>query len=308
VPRSSPMHPTSRLRSLVFLLALAVPAPALASHNGPNYCGVDIPDDEALGFVSLPTGDVFCPLLADPKSSGSFASWERVSSESDFGTDIGSVGVADRFGLIRWGGPEAGDGLQLGLEGGIYAQFDLASPSYDLINADYTFGIPLTYRYGPFSTRARVYHQSSHLGDEFLLRADHPERENLSFESAEAILSCDLSFVRIYGGGEYLFNQEPERLKPHIAHGGIELRQRNPLFGSGGIHLIAAGDVKALEREDWKLGYSVRAGLEMSRPRERTHVARRWMLLAEYYRGASPYGQFFRDDIEYAGLGIHFSP
>jgi hypothetical protein len=80
------------------------------------------------------------------------------------------------------------------------------------------------------------------------------------------------------------------------------------LFGSSGIHLVAAGDVKAFERENWKAGYSVRAGIEMGRPRESSHVARRWMLLAEYYNGASPDGQFFRDHIEYAGVGLHLTP
>lgn len=290
------------------VLILASPTRVLAGHAGPNYCGVDIPEDEALGVVGLPQGDVFCPLLADPKSSGSFASWERVSTKSAFGKNMGSIGVADRFGLVRWGGPVAGDGFQLGLEGGIYAQFDVASSSYDLINADYTVGLPATYRRDRFSARVRVYHQSSHLGDEFLLRADHPERENLSFQSAEAILSVDVAVLRLYGGGEYLFNQQPERLKAHVAHGGIEFRERNSLFGSGGIHLVAAGDVKAFEREGWKAAYSARAGFEFSRPRESSHVARRWMLLAEYYNGASPYGQFFRDRIEYAGVGLHFSP
>jgi hypothetical protein len=290
------------------LVAAAVPGRALAGHAGPNYCGVDIPPDEALGTVALPQGDVFCPLLADPKSSGSFVSWERVRSDTSFGNDIGSVGIADRFGLVRWGGPQTGDGLEISVEGGIYAQFDLNSASYDLINADYTVGLPVTYRYGAFSARGRVYHQSSHLGDEFLLRADHPERENLSFQSGELILSCDLAALRLYGGGEYLFNQQPERLQPHVAHGGVEFRERNPLFGSSGIHLVAAGDVKAFERENWKAGYSVRAGFEMGRPREASHVARRWMLLAEYYNGASPYGQFFRDHIEYAGVGLHLTP
>ena len=299
----------SRVASLaVALLFLLGPSRALAGHAGPNYCGADIPEDEALGMVGLPTGDVFCPLVADPKSSGSVTSWERVSNESAFGTDIGSIGVADRFGLVRWGGPVAGDGFQIGLEGGIYAQFDVASASYDLINADYTVGIPVTFRRDRFSTRVRVYHQSSHLGDEFLLRADHPERENLSFQSVEVLLSVDIAVLRLYGGGEYLFNQQPERLKAHVAHGGFELRQRNPLFGNGGLHLIAGADVKALERQDWKVGYSARAGFEMSRSRESSHVARRWMVLAEYYHGASPYGQFFRDEINYAGLGIHFSP
>jgi uncharacterized protein DUF1207 len=296
------------LISLAALMTLLGPGRSLAGHAGPNYCGVDIPEDEALGMVGLPTGDVFCPLLADPKSSGSFASWERVSNDSKFGSDIGSIGIADRFGLVRWGGPVAGDGFQLGVDGGIYAQFDLASASYDLINADYTVGLPATFRRDRFSARVRVYHQSSHLGDEFLLRADHPERENLSFQSVEAILSVDMAVLRLYGGGEYLFNQQPERLKAHVVHGGLELRQRNPVPGTGGMHLVAAADVKALEREDWKVGYSARAGFEFSRSRESTHVARRWMLLAEYYHGASPYGQFFRDQIEYAGLGIHFSP
>lgn len=293
---------------LAVLLAFAVPEAALAGHAGPNYCGVDIPEDEALGVVAFPQGNVFCPLLADPKTSNSFLGWQRVSRDTSFGQDIGAVGVADHFGLVRWGGPVAGEGLQIGIEGGIYAQFDLNSPSYDLINADYTAGVPVTYRRSDVSARVRVYHQSSHLGDEFLLRADHPERENLSFESVEALLSVDVAVLRLYGGGEYLFNQEPQRLKPHIAHGGLELRQRNPLPGTSGVHLVAAGDVKALEREDWTVGYSVRAGFEVSRGRESSHVARRWLLLAEYYHGASPYGQFFRDHIEYAGVGLHFTP
>ena len=107
------------MRSLLLaaaLVAAAVPGRALAGHAGPNYCGVDIPPDEALGTVALPQGDVFCPLLADPKSSGSFVSWERVRSDTTFGNDIGSVGIADRFGLVRWGGPQAGDGLEISVE------------------------------------------------------------------------------------------------------------------------------------------------------------------------------------------------
>ena len=55
------------------------------------------------------------------------------------------------------------------LVGNVYAQFDLNRPSYDLINADYLIGLPLTFRFDRFSGRARLYHQSSHLGDEFVL-------------------------------------------------------------------------------------------------------------------------------------------
>ncbi len=48
-------------------------------------------------------------------------------------------------------------------------QFDLSAPSSDLINTDYVVGVPLSWRSGGWSTRVRLYHQSSHLGDEFLL-------------------------------------------------------------------------------------------------------------------------------------------
>ena len=48
-----------------------------------------------------------------------------------------------------------------GNPGGVLAQFDLAATSFDLINADYVIGIPLTFRRGGFSGRARFYHLTS---------------------------------------------------------------------------------------------------------------------------------------------------
>ena len=35
------------------------------------------------------------------------------------------------------------------------------------------------------------------------------------------------------------------------------------------------------------------------------HESRRWSVLGEYYDGPSPYGQFFRDNVVYYGLGLH---
>ena len=38
-----------------------------AQTPAPTRCGVGIPASEVSGYVPLPRGDVFCPLLADPK-------------------------------------------------------------------------------------------------------------------------------------------------------------------------------------------------------------------------------------------------
>jgi len=293
---------------LVLFTCLFIPD-ASGQEEPHGYCGTNIPPDEALGFVPLPEGDLFCPLIGDPKAGYSFVSYVRGTSSSPLGTDLASVGVADRFGLARWGGPRPGEGLQISIEGGVFAQFDLNTPSYDLINADYTVGLPLTFRRGLVSGRVRVYHQSSHLGDEFVLASRIP-RENFSFESGEALLSADAGPLRVYAGGEYMWNGTPADVETKLIHAGAELRQRESALRLGAlasIRVVVGADAKLVEDLDWQPAWSARAGFEISRAREAPHAARRWSLLAQYYDGPSPYGQFFRSDVEYYGVGVHFA-
>lgn len=275
-----------------------------------QYCGTNIPPDEALGFVPLPEGDVFCPFLADPKAGSSYLAYVRGTSTSPFGTDLASVAVADHFGLLRWGGPLPGEGLQISLQGGVFAQFDLNTDSYDLINADYEVGLPITYRRGRGSWRLRLYHQSSHLGDEFLLRSRIP-RENFAFESGEAMLSVDAGPLRVYGGGEYVFRATPRNVDSNVLHVGAELRQRASALHFSGLHgvrLVAALDAKAVEDLGWHVAWSGRAGFEISRGGPNAmHAGRRWSILGQYYDGPSPYGQFFHEKVTYYGVGLHFS-
>jgi len=277
----------------------------------PSRCAVGIPQSEASGYVPLPRGDVFCPLLADPKGQRSFLSYLRETSDNG-DMDVGSVGIGDTFGLLRVGGSKPGNGFQITAQGSVFAQFDLDAASYDLINADYLVGLPMTFRHNAFSARLRLYHQSSHLGDEFLLREENPTfvRENISFESAEMLISVDGGAFRLYGGGEYLLRREPSDLERYVAHGGLELRPAKRLLRFGtvaGVRFVAAGDLKASQEQDWKPAISVRTGFEFDRPRDTDPPGRRWGLLFEAYDGPSPYGQFFRRDVRYYGAGIHFT-
>jgi len=287
---------------------------AIAQTSAPTRCGVGIPPGERTGYVPLPRGDVFCPLIADPKASRTFASMLRHESGdnlTDAELDIASVGIGDAFGLGRWNGGHAGDGVQLSLTAGVFAQFDLGTSSYDFLNADYVVGLPLTMRRGWFSTRIRLYHQSSHLGDEYLLREppDRQDRENLSFEAVEWLLSADGGPLRLYGGGEMLFRREPADLGRYVAHGGVEFRPLAriiPLGSLGGFRFVAASDVKSSEEQDWDPAISARAGLEYDRAPGADATARRWGIFAEFYTGPSPYGQFFREKVRLIGVGVHF--
>lgn len=223
-------------------------------------------------------------------------------------TTAGVVSFGENFGLIRWGPIRGGD-LQLNMSGAVFAQFDLEAPSSDLINADYVVGFPLTWSRDRWSARFRIYHQSSHLGDEFLIRAA-PERVNLSFESLEALASFRWTLWRTYIGGEYLFHRDPRQLKPGLIHGGLEYRQPNPIFRVGEIGVarwVSAVDVKSWQEDDWAPAWSVKSGVEFSSVRGGENPERRLSLLAQWYHGFAPYGQFFNDHVSYFGLGIDLS-
>src|SRR5262249_33223559 len=191
-------------------------------------------------------------------------------------------GIADQFPFFRAIAGRSGNGIQLGLAGAVFAQFDLGSASYDLLNADYLIGLPLTFRAGPFSGRARVYHQSSHLGDEFLLRPNPPTRQNISFESSELLLSVDMSALRVYAGGEDFIRRDPANLPGHLLHGGVELRPRaNVNFGPLAVgRLVAAVDTKIVSDSIARTAVSARAGFEFGRPHDNEVPSRRWSILA----------------------------
>jgi hypothetical protein len=292
---------------IAVLVLLATAQRATAQTINAPRCGTGIHAAEASGTVGFPQDQIFCPLLADPKEPRSFVSWLRgtfrsLDDPSGTGTTIGSVGVGDSFGLIRWNGSTAGNGVQLDLVGSIFAQFDLGAPSNDLINADYIIGVPLTFRHSGFSFRTKIYHQSSHLGDEYLLRDEDIERENLSFESFEFLASQEIGALRVYGGGERVFHREPASVATKIVHAGAELRSPR-----AGAQLVAGLDLKASELHDWSPATSGRIGVQFARSGAGDHPARLVTLMFEMYQGPSPYGQFFQDDISYVGVGLHFS-
>jgi hypothetical protein len=281
-----------QLRSIDGLQGMAIVVSPTASGKPGSFLGVT---NEREAF---PVGDLFRPLLADPKQPQFFISVYRFHS-SVVRYTVASVGFGETFGLYRFLGLREGDGLQLSVDGGLFAQFNLSTPSYDLINADYIIGLPATYRYGDNSLRFRIYHQSSHLGDEFLQSINPPQRVNLSYEAVELIYSREWGGWRGYGGGEYLIHKEPAELKPASAHWGIEYRGKKPLVWHG--RLVGGVDMKSFEEHKWAIDTSVKVGLEFGQPNP---GQRRVRLMALWYKGFDPRGQFYNNKVEYYGLGV----
>ena len=249
----------------------------------------------------LPKSPLFQPLLADPRWPHFSASFQRYIN-NDLLKNVASTSFGESIGLYRLRGPLEST-IQLGIHAGVFSIFDLDSQSFDLINADYMVGIPLTFKKGNFANMTRIFHQSSHLGDEFLLRGQTDERVNLSYESVNNLFSYNLpAGFRIYAGGGYIFHKDPSDLDPWSTQAGMEFR--SPWFWlKGALRPVAAVDVQNRQESNWSTDVSARAGIQFENP---DFFSRKLQLLFEYYNGKSPNGQFYESNIEYFGLGLHF--
>jgi len=248
----------------------------------------------------LPGGQLFQPLIADPRWPHFAAAYQYYWNERDV-TDVAAVSFGETFTLYR---AHLNPGWwEVGIQAGVFAVFDLAAPSFDLINADYLAAVYLGYRYDKLSALARLFHQSSHVGDEFLLENRVKNRVNLSYESVDLRLSYDLfdDALRVYGGGGYLFDQTPSSLKPWAVQWGVEFR--SPWPGPESFWRPIAGvDVQNRQENAWHSDVSVRAGVQF----EGVLASRNLQVLLEYFHGHSPNGQFYKQKLDYLGLGAHF--
>ena len=257
----------------------------------------------------LPGGQLFNPLIADPRWPHFSASYQRYIDNEQL-RDVGAVSFGETFALYRGAlGPTF---WEVGIQAGVFAIFNLNAPSADLVNADYFVAAFGGFRADRFSALVRLTHTSSHLGDEFLL-ANRIQRVNLSYEGVDSKLSYDIgpwiedgnpergAVARIYIGGGYLFDRDPTNLKPWSAQGGVELRSPWTL-GSTKIRPIAGVDVQMREENDYGADISARAGLQF----DGILLSRNMQVLLEYFHGHSPNGQFFKERVDYLGLGVHF--
>ena len=251
--------------------------------------------------VFLPRDLLFASLLADPRWPHFSASYQQHSTNGL--ENVGSATFGETFSIYRFAGPSDSQ-MEVGLQAGVFSIFDLAAESHDLVNADYLVAIPVSLKKDNFSAMSRIFHQSSHLGDEYLLSGNAGERINFTYEGVDLLLSYNFPFgFRLYGGGGYLFDRIPKELQPWITQGGVEFN--SPVaWLDGSIRPIAAVDIQSREATDWNTDVSVRMGIQLENP---DFLSRKLKIMFEYYKGSSPNGQFYiRDEEEYFGIGLHF--
>jgi hypothetical protein len=250
----------------------------------------------------MPAHSLFHALIADPK-------WPRftLAYQYQFKNNTSKQAFAPNFGAsfpIYRGLKTDNFEWEVGIQGGLFALLDIHQNPSALVNADYYISFPVTFQAGPWSAMARVYHQSSHLGDEFMLtpQGKNTTRINLSFEGIDLFLSYyHTTGVRLYGGAGYIIHKDPSDIKPLKIQGGTEYRAENT-FLNGKLRPVTGLDIKAEQMARWTPGISFKTGLQIENS---MLISNEIQLMLEAYSGKSMNGQFYQHRIVYVGVGLH---
>lgn len=251
---------------------------------------------------------LYPPMIANPMETIYSAAYHI--GDNVMGTKSIAVSLGDSFPIFRWRNVFRWQGdLQIDIQAGIWSVFKMGvhyeGEISQLMNTDYLVGFPLSYAFDKWAFRLRVYHISSHLGDEFM--AHHPEikRLNPSMEAIDFFTAYQINKnLRVYGGlGCVCHSDRTYPLTPplYIEWGG-EVR----VFGRKFFyHHLYGTPFLAVYFRNWQVNHwlldgTYMVGYEFSKLQG---VGRKMRVFIDYHHGYSV-GQFFKDHTSYTGFGL----
>jgi len=287
------------MRRIAFTLALC----GLFASAGTGVAWSDDEDGWRVRFS--PADDLYPRYVADPRRSNfsigrlSFSETEiPAAGDTRFGLRVGG-----RYGVLRLHRKGDADyGFQIDVEGGFLAQFDLDNHT-DNIGWDGIYGLQLAWaRPGGVALRAGVFHDSSHVGDEY---AESTGRTRINYTRQEFLAGASWRFLplwRTYVEGAWAFDLRNEELmEKWRAQTGVEFESPATLWG-GRAAVYVAADASFFQEDDWSANVTIQTGLLF----HVQELARYYRFGIEFYDGRSHIGEFFQNEERYVSLGVWF--
>lgn len=283
------------------------PAPVAATDSLGNVLATDATSSVVRGRREfLPKGHLFEPILLDPLESqvyGSVLPSYYINSERY----VGSI-VPFAFGFNK---PfyrhtsEPGRSEEIVLDAGSFTQFEVyfdqvkRSQRRQIMNTDYKVSIQYNLRRGDNNYRFRLYHLSSHLGDDYLFRNSitAPSPNSVNYELIDATYSRTVRDWRVYGGLGIGLRKSEERKRLSAQLGAF---YKKPSLKAA--RLVGGVDIKLWQQTDFRPGIHGAIGVEVGR------TANNLTFLAETYSGFRPYSQFENQNVFWLGVGVYLNP
>jgi len=247
----------------------------------------------------LPSREYLPTLFADPRQPTIAAKLVYATdSPTQFGSIVeGEAALGASVPVYRLAGKNLEDALVLGVEGGVFARFNMETIEKDLITTDWVFAVPLVLHRGGNWLRLRYYHTSAHLGDEYMTR----------FETLRVVYARDAfellgwwqarPWIGLYGGGGWAFKPDPPEHDPFTLRAGLQAQGVDKKT----VRPYGAADVLWDQQNDWTPRFSLQAGILLSVAGSSRDIR----IGAEFVTGPAPQGQFNHVETTYLSLGFY---
>jgi hypothetical protein len=219
--------------------------------------------------------------------------------DSRFGQEHeGEVILGENFPVVNLKGGR--HPIVLGFGSQVYGRFSLTDPKSALISTDWVVGLNTTAALESWAVTLEVYHESSHLGDEY---GDRFPADRLDW--TREVLAGWASYVsglwRFTAGASYVLDDEL-RLPASAGSLGIDYHGRSGRFLGGQVRPVAGLFTEAGAATRWRVSTSAKLGLAFATGSESHDIS--FGLIAHH--GLSTQRQFFRQESQYVGLEVRF--
>ena len=254
----------------------------------------------------LPKGHLFDPILLDPLEAQTYGS-VLPAYYTDGKKYKGSI-VPFAFGFAkpfyrRTTAPGRAEEVVLDLAS--FTQFevfysqDKGKQLRRIVNNDYKVSISYNLRRGENNYRIRVYHISSHLGDDYIFRNSitAPTPNSVNYEQLDFTYSRTVADWRLYGGLGAVLRKKEERDLLSAQLGAFYKKPSEHL-----ARLVGGVDMKFWQQTDFRPGIHGGIGLEVGRTQNNL------TFLLEGYSGFRPYSQYEQQQTSWIGVGVYLNP
>jgi hypothetical protein len=218
--------------------------------------------------------------------------------DSRFGQEHeGEVVLGENFPVVTL---KRGDRpIVLGLGSQVYGRFSLTDSKSALISTDWVVGVNTTAAFTPWILTLEVFHESSHLGDEYGDRFP-ADRVDWTREVVAGWASYVSESWRFTAGTSYSLVDQLS-LPAWAGSFGIDYHGRSRGFLGGQVRPVAGVFTEARAATNWRVSTSAKLGLTFA-----TDGTQDISIGLIAHDGLSTQRQFFRQESRYVGLELRF--
>jgi uncharacterized protein DUF1207 len=191
--------------------------------------------------------------------------------------------------------------VTLGFGTQVYGRFSLGDRKSALISNDWVVGLNTTAALGAWSVTGELYHESSHLGDEYSDRFD-AARLDWTREVAAAWLTYGRGPVRVTGNVSYVLIDQLDLKRPGAALAADYEGRPFGHFLGGSVRPVGGVFFEGEAATRWRISTSAKLGIAVSRSGSGREIG----LAVIAHDGLSTQRQFFRHESRYIGGELRF--